>query len=376
MQKAYAVLDEPACGQIVARLEHILGAGQLSPALTQQARGLRDRLRTGVRVVILGPRGVGKSQLRDVLLGEEVPAAPPGRAALSISHDTTRTEQGEDGHLHTVTLCNPFLKQTNVMDVVASEEADLPAERIGWALSQADIALWCTQSFSQEEAVLWAQASDHLKDHSFLILTKADVFASAGTLHARIAALQAVAAEEFHSFFPTSTFHAHKALRERGNISGAQMAASGVRALRQTLSDLAAAGQRADLDSALLFLQRNEQRDAVSPDPVRGAKERPPQVQTYEKALALVRGRTADLAASTQEANNVLETCGTLAEDLAELAAKQTQTDVSFEAWRNDLYEASDKVVLMSLENDLRSAADAATVILQLKRDLEARVAL
>lgn len=370
------MLDEAACGQIIARLDHILAAGQLSPALTQQARGLRDRLRKGVRVVILGPRGVGKSQLRDVLLGVEVTVGPPGIEALSVGHEDAWTEPGEGRHVHPVVLCNPFLEQANVMDVAPSEETDLPAERIGWALSQADIALWCTQSFSQEEAALWAQAPDHLKDHSFLVLTKADALASAGTLHARVATLQGVAAEEFHSFFPTSTFHAHKALRERGGISDAQLAASGVRALRQTVSDLAAAGQRADLDSALLFLQRNEPRDPGAPAPARGAQERPPQMHTYEKALALLRSRTAGLAVSTQEADTVLETCGTLAEDLAELAAEQTQSDVSFDAWRDDLYEASDKVVLMSLENDLRSAADAATVILQLKRDLEARVAL
>ncbi|WP_299955036.1 hypothetical protein [uncultured Roseobacter sp.] len=368
-------MDDAACGQVVARLDHILSAEQLAPALTHQARALRDRLRTGVRVVLVGPRGVGKSQLRDVLLGEEVPGGPPGIAALSVGHDITDPE-GEELDVHAVTLRNPFLDRTHVIDLAASEETGLPAERISWALSRADIALWCTQCFSEEEAALWAQASDHLKDHSFLVLTKADALAGAGTLHARVAALQAVAAEEFHSFFPTSTFHAHKALRAGQEVSEAQLAASGVLALRQSVSGLVASGQRADLDSALLFLQRHEPREPVLPAPARGKSKTSAQVQPYENALNLLRSRTCDLATATAEADTVLETCGTLAEDLVELAAEQTQSDASFDAWRNDLYEASDKVMLMGLENDLRSAADAATVILQLKRDLEARVAL
>ncbi|WP_195818948.1 hypothetical protein [Roseobacter sp. MH60115] len=370
-------MDDAACGQVVARLDHILSVGQLAPALTHQARALRDRLRKGVRVVLLGPKGVGKSHLRDVLLGEEVPGGPPGIAALSVCHDAAHPDPGEFD-IHAVTLRNPLLDRTHVIDLAASEETGLPAERISWALSRADIALWCTQCFSQEEAALWAQASDHLKDHSFLVLTKADALAGAGTLHARVAALQAVAAEEFHSFFPTSTFHAHKALRAGQEVSEVQLAASGVLALRQSVSGLVASGQRADLDSALLFLQRHEPRDLVLPASAaaRGKSKTTAQMQPYEKALNLLRSRTCDLATATAEADTVLETCGTLAEDLVELAAEQTQSDASFDAWRNDLYEASDKVMLMGLENDLRSAADAATVILQLKRDLEARVAL
>ncbi|WP_300013968.1 hypothetical protein [uncultured Roseobacter sp.] len=369
------MLDDAGSGQVIGRLDHMLNSGQLTPALTQQARALRDRLCAGVRVVILGPKGIGKSQLRDVLLGETAPAMPSSAFALSIGHTDARAEQIQDPNVHTETLHNPFLELATVMDVAASEGTEMFSERIRWALSQADIAVWCTQCFSEEEAALWAQASEHLKDHSFLVLTKADALASVGTLQSQIANLQAVAAEEFHSFFPTSTFHAHKALRAGDEISETQLAASGVKALRQTLSDLAASGQRADVDRALLFLQRNETQDAAVSVPAPGKKKVTPQTHTYEKALALLRGRVADLTTAAPQPDAVLENCSTLVEDLAELAAAQTQSDASFDAWRNDLYEASDKVVLMSLENDLRSAADATTIILQLKRDLDIRLA-
>ena len=383
LRKAYAVSDREACTQVIARLDHCLASGSLSATAERQAQGLRDRLSAGVRVVIIGPAGVGKSQLRNVLLGEEVrnvsPTADATWFSLGDGSASAETEHGLD--VARVHLRTPFLQLTTLLDVTAPRDPETFSDRATWALSQADIAIWCTQSFTKDEAAVWMQASDHLKDHSFLVLTKADALASTGSLQNQIANLQAVAAEEFHSFFPTSTFHAHKALQADGEITDKQLAASGAKALRHALHSLAVSGHRADLDSAQLFLQRtvgdpeaNASAAVQMPTP-----QATPLTRTYEQALSLLRGRMADLVPESDTAlppiEDVLGGCGTLAEDLAELAAEQTHSDPDFDNWRNDLYEASDKVVLMSLENDPRSAADAATVILQLKRDLEARVA-
>lgn len=369
------MLDEAAADQIIARLDHVIVGGQLSPATQTQARALRDRLNDGVRVVILGPEGIGKSQLRDVLLGEIVTSAAGTGGALCLSDINSTAEiTGPDGAaVQTATLDNALLKLMTLTDVAMPEGAAAFADRAAWALARADIVLWCTQSFTAAEAAVWAEASDHLKDHSFLVLTKADALAASGSLSDRIAALQAVAAEEFHSFFPTSTFHAHQALHQAGSANDSQLAASGVKALRDTLWHLAVSGQRADLDSALLFLERHAPSAPLPQAPSKDRSGSGPQAQTFEKALSLLRSRTADLAG--EDPQMILTTCGRLAEDLAELAADQTHSEPAFDLWRHDLYEASDKVVLMSLENDLRSAADAATVILQLKRDLEYRVA-
>lgn len=375
--------DEAASHGVIARLDHLLAAESLTGLVARQARDLRDRLSTGVRVVLMGPKGAGKSQLCTVLLGEDVPPGPSGSAAICLRSgaDPEGPAASSEGDVCTLTLANPLLQLTTVTDVTAPADPQAFADRVRWALARADIVLWCTGSFAPEEAALWARACDHTKDHSLLVLTQADVLAADGTLQDQITRLQAVAAEEFHSFFPVSTFHAHKALHRSDEIPDAQLAASGVKAVRQTVLHLAASGQRADLDSALLFLQRNEPHQTTAPAPARRASDRTatPAAQTYGKALALLRSRMADMSpvheAATLDVDLVLSTCGTLTEDLAELAADQTYSDPAFDAWRNDLYEASDKVVLMTLEHDLRSAADATTVILQLKRDLEERVA-
>ncbi|WP_299503092.1 GTPase domain-containing protein [uncultured Roseobacter sp.] len=367
------MLDDTTPNRVIAELEQALAKGVLTGAPAEQATQLLERLRTGVRVVVLGPKGVGKSQLCSVLLHQVLqPNVQAGAVTYKSGEfrDTAADAQN-------ISMDHPLLQVITLTDTAPAAGA-IDAAQLD-AMKQADVVLWCTQEFSELEAEIWAQASDHLKDHSFLVLTKADQLAERGTLPERIAALQTVAGEEFHSFFPTSTFHAHQALCKNGEIPEQLLAASGVKALMQTLSNLATSGQRADLDNAWLFLQRNGI-EAAQIDNAAGQGDRAPaEVATYEKALALLRARTPELTATSADPDElrpeaILACCGTLAEDLAEIAADETHSAPDFDAWRNDLYEASDKVVLMSLENDLRSAADAATIILQLTRDLEARL--
>ncbi|MGC3937436.1 hypothetical protein ACOTTU_06480 [Roseobacter sp. EG26] len=359
--------DEVERVQVMSRLEAVLASETLSDAAKAQAKNLLDRLGSGVNVVVLGPKGAGKSRLCDVMLGHALPE--PGQKASVYSFDDVQTDPDES--VASLCLQCDFLKLTTVTDVTAPQDMDDFAATAAWAMSRADIVLWCTSEFGPTEANIWADASDHLKDHSFLVLTKADRLAGQGQLNHVISALQYIAAEEFHSFFPTSTLQAHATLTRTGGIPDDQMAASGIKALKDTLLRLAMSGRRADLDSALLFLERYGA-DTSAPETAKDEASSP-QRQTYQKALDLLRSRTADISQDAAP-DAVLNCCGALAEDLAELASAETQSAPDFDAWRNDLYEASDKVMLMTLENDLRSAADAATIILQLSRDLQSRV--
>ncbi|MGZ2257335.1 hypothetical protein [Roseobacter sp. A03A-229] len=369
------MLDDLSSDTVITRLDHALAHGDLSGSARSQAQDLRDRLCGGVQVVLLGPKGAGKSQLCGVMLGASLDAQDTGgsygvRYVSSSGPATPNTDQ-----LQTIVLSSPLLDTTTLVDVSTPTKADEMAVRLDWALGRADIVVWCTEVFGAEEAAVWAGVPDHLKDHSFLVLTKADILAAQGTMAARIAELQSIAAEEFHSFFPTSTHHIHQAMSQGDSVDDAALAASGVKALRDTLLGLAASGRQADLDRALLFLERH---DAQPQEPLAKTLSDGPSVQTYQRALDLLCARIPELSSSDpniEVSDHVLTTCGALVEDLAEFAGDQAHRNDAFEVWRNDLYEASDKVVLMGLENDMRSAADAATVILQLKRDLEERIA-
>ncbi|MBW4710083.1 GTPase domain-containing protein [Roseobacter sp. YSTF-M11] len=375
--------DDAELTDVMARLTAVAASDGVTEATRRQARSLLERLGAGVNVVVIGPKAVGKSSLCSVLMRQPIPEDADVTTTYCFGDEVTDLGNAPGG-ARRISLPSDLLKLTTLTDAAVPPEGEGFSAAAKAAVSNADIVLWCTAEFSASETAVWATVSDHVKDHSFLVLTKADICADKGQLPDTIAALQTIAAEEFHSFFPTSTLQAQRVLTQTGTLPEDQFAASGVKALATTLLHLSRSGRRADLDSALLFLERNgttAQPDTGHADPdgahPNGAAAAP-HVRTYQKALELLRSRTPELLAAAADTANVqpdlvLGCCGTLAEELAEIASEQTQTAPDFEAWRNDLYEASDKVVLMSLENDLRSAADAATIILQLTRDLHIR---
>jgi hypothetical protein len=69
--------------------------------------------------------------------------------------------------------------------------------------------------------------------------------------------------------------------------------------------------------------------------------------------------------------SDVLDLCGTISDELVEVMQTQANAYPELAPWCRAFQDASDKVTLMTLENDTRSAADAVTILLQLRRDLE-----
>lgn len=69
--------------------------------------------------------------------------------------------------------------------------------------------------------------------------------------------------------------------------------------------------------------------------------------------------------------SEVLALCGTISEELLEAMQCQSEQNGELMPWCRAFQDASDKVMLTSLENDTRSAADAVTILLQLRRDVE-----
>ncbi|MEP2641489.1 hypothetical protein [Roseobacter sp.] len=365
------MLDNPSMGQVVAALEHGLALGHWPQAVRSQAEGLRDRLRRRVRIVVLGPQGVGKSHLCHLMVGR---APVDGAGEMSVCYADPAYDPTLDvaAHMQVVPVLAGLLTSATLTDSHLPADALSAQPDVHTAIEHADIVLWCTHDFGPVEAALWARTPEYIKDHSVLVVTKVDRWMTGGQLHQKLAALQDVAAQEFHSVFPVSMCHAHKSLCEHHAVEDEDLAISGVKALRLTVSHLVASGQQADKDSAVALLQRY---GAERPAPVDAPA---PHAQTYREALSLVQARTPDFATLMEGPElpaQVLSVCGAIAEDLAELAAAHADGDADFDIWRNDLYEASDKVILMGLENDPRSAADGVAVILQLRQDLERRVA-
>jgi hypothetical protein len=376
------VSDKEAYDDALGRLNYALSEGLLSGASKGQAEEMAHRLQTGVRVAVIGPKGSGKTQLCTVLLNCRLPDPDPEDGArIFVPADGVGKifpVPGDIGPVRHVPVRSAALAHMQLTDVAGAEAPSVQAARIRWALASADLILWCEQGFDDVSAALWAEASDMLKDHSFLVLTAADKFAGSITLAARIDAMQAVANEEFHSFFPTSAKLPFEALCRDGEVSEADMATSGIKALAAALRRLVDSGRTADLDRALLFLQRQgiEAPESVALNGTEPATPRNPTV--WAGALDLLRSRVAkagcfDIADDAPDAAALLEVCTEISDDLNDLAGRTTETAPDHDLLCDEFFAANDRLVLLSLECDVASAADAVTVLLQISRDLESR---
>jgi hypothetical protein len=347
----------------------------LAESVVAQAAALADRLENGVTVAVLGPKGGGKSALLEVILRQTLDPVADDTAAATLYAGSSRaaTWSGDaPGPVAQCLMVSPLAEYARFLDVHGHADAQQHAERHFWALDNADLVLWCGQGFEKSDLDQWCWASDLLKDHSFLVLTKADELAEAGTLKNRLLCLQAVAAEEFHSVFPTTTLQARRELASGKGVTDAGFAASGVKALCDALLRLVRSGQQADMDGALLFLERYG-----IPEVTSEAAQTFETARSYDAALTLIRTRAKALAKDASAVSDdglaeaILSQCGALSEDLVALIEQDEEGGVQDPALRDEVLEASDKIVLMGLEADMRSAADAVTILLQLSREFE-----
>jgi hypothetical protein len=278
---------------------------------------------------------------------------------------------------------------------VVDGNPDDQAAAIGWATRRADILLWCSQGFSAAEQKLWALVPDALKDRSFFVLNKADNLSAEGVLSDRITALQNIVADEFHSLFPVATLQALAAVDPKGSPDETLLNASGGKALTKAIARQVDLGRRADIDSVLMFLNRFDAAPAKNPTPKNVSRpvipqppvktETPPTdipetVATHETpgphdldtaALIYLNDRTAGMAQNF-DPTDILDQCCETANHLVDMYA---DADSAESTLQDDLLDAAEVLVLMQLEEGEGPAADAVTLLLQLKRGLEGQIA-
>ncbi|MEX5727137.1 energy-coupling factor transporter ATP-binding protein EcfA2 [Rhodovulum iodosum] len=458
----------PRPDMVLSALEAALDTGRLPPAAREGARRLVRRLSNPVRVALIGLPGSGKSQLLNMLAGREV--IPPGKA-----HPTLRLKRGPKivSHLHfqggrietreglaptdmlqfrparvEIEAPLPVLDRVSLCEIVADASIEGQRAAIVEAIENADMILWCSQDFSDPEPVLWNLVPEALRNHSFLVLTKADLLQRRGALRSRLAELAELVGESFHSVYPVATEHALAALA-RGAQDQTGFTGSGGRALVKAIYKHVDQGRQADLDTALLFLSRHAPTDGVakdgaaaavpgmadaglSPTPVAEAPEpelppapaleepvaeepiarepvpaqpepardedwpgaeagdsapvpddgapedlpaQPeitPQVRT--EALAILAEGAAALPGPSDnpdkaEAVQVLESCTETLDRLTMLCAEAELDDCPF---AEDVEEAAEMALLLQVEGSVGAAADAVTLLLQLRRGLAA----
>ncbi len=425
------------------QLEHALSTGHVPDEERRRATQLLKRLKSSVRVVMIGKSGSGKSRLINMLAGQTVipdtPGLPPlevryGACARTVYLMADGSEQACDG----VRFDQPWPPETaiiraemplEVLRRISLTEVSLegsPADRqaiAGWAMDRADIVLWCSQSFDAAEQALWAPAKEALKDHSFLVLTKADQLQMKGVLSDRIAGLEDIVAEEFFRMYPLATIQAISAGCDGKGRDEALWASSGGKALVDAINRLVNTGRSADADNALMFLRRNAPdlpdhhppgadgaEGAATPAPARAnplAATPDPDIQpgpqpgpklgpklglqpdpaprnidtkVFREALEFLQHRANQMLRTIREDGSdkqavVLDHCLETANKLTEIIMEVEATDPALSEIQDDVMECGDMMVLFHLEKTEDAAEDAVTLLLQLKKEMAIAVA-
>ncbi len=374
------------------RLHALSESPRLPTRAREQANRLLDRLQSAVRVVLLGPQGVGKSDLLRALIRENVETDPE---APTVLRHVSRAEKplAEDG-LRNAVFADPALENLEFVDVPFPSEPRRQAAVMGWALGQADVVIWCTQTFGGGEAPFWAGVPDQLKDHSFLVLTRARELIQRGVIDERLGALRSIAEEEFHSLFTVETAPVRACLHRAERVDSQMDSDSGIAALRNALLNLAETGRSAWEDAALLLLGRfNGTLAPQLPEPGAQAAKTPnsvpaPQAVPPESVpapddpvascLEYIETRSAELSVAdgdNEAARVVLDHCLETCEQIAANLAGATGSGSDFPKFQDDIALAADKMLLIAMEDGIGAAADSVTILLQIRRELEIRQA-
>ena len=415
--------------EVVDRLNEALATETLPKNAQEYAEHLLKRLSQPVRVSVLGAPRSGKSALINMFLGRNL--IPEGLALPTSEFVwgdnecmTVTAADGSVSKVHSVDLSTLSglnaaflkvevpaapLKRINLLEVVTENSAEELSSGVDWAVRRTDIALWCTQNFGPMEQDVWRGVPDSMKDHAFLVLTKADKLAAKKTLSGRIAELQSIVAEEFHSMYALATLQALGAYGPDG-LDAAKFKASGGETLTQEVLRHAERGRVADLDSAHMFLARYqggaaparpksrkpETAPEAAPAPAAetaakpAAEEaapftttKPPKVENvtlFADAIRFLKRRgdnLADTLSGLEPGNTkgMIDQCVDAVDHLTDLFSQDDTGCEATDAFIDELAEATDVMVLMQVEDGDAPAADAVTLLLQLRHDMEGQLA-
>ncbi|WP_308916517.1 hypothetical protein [Jannaschia sp. LMIT008] len=292
--------DRVGQAALVRALRMAVIRGTLRPDVRDRAKGMMAALLQPASVALIGPSGVGKTGIANLLL--DAPLVPdgrdlgvvrvihgtPGRATLTRP-DGTRVQVGDVGALLDALRDGPpamtqlesdlpALRRITLLEATIPAEATAAGRAVAWVAGQADLIVWCTAAFAPSERTAWSRAPEGVKDRAVLLGTRADR-PDAWSLDR----LADAAGEEF-AVVQTVSAHDARAARRRDGLDRDAFRAAGATALiTRIMSDLNArdGALRAQVE---VFLRREgvpihpvaEDEVLTLTDPQVPAAERPP----------------------------------------------------------------------------------------------------
>lgn len=301
---------------------------EFNPAIAARGAQLVKRLQGPVQIAVIGRVGAGKTRLVELLSRHrDLPAFAIAETIFS-----------------------------NDLAQLRSVTAD------------ADIVLCCAQELSAAEISLWSKLTDVVKDHSFLILTKADLLAAQERLQTTLQNLDLIAAEEFHSLFPVATL---QAIDASSPGFSAAFRASGAAAFMTALLHQLALDREATHDSAVLFLDRYGKSAETAAPVANIAREKPPALDPlhYLQQRAEALRAVGDLPLP-DKIRAILIHCSETAEGLANLLDQSNPDSAEDKALVQEVLTVADTMTLLTLEASASAAIDALALLLQIHSDL------
>ena len=387
----------------ISRLEQAVASGVMPPEANNLAERICKRLRNPVRLAIMGPQGAGKSQLLNFLAGADVipkDARLPsilvawgedekvdctlanGKVKSLKSFDIEKISQLKPVFVRLKTPL-PILKSISMLEVVIGTKEAEQKRALAWAARSTDIALWCTQEFTEAESDLWKTLPQTLKDHSFLIQTKADKLKDKSTRENQLEMLINAASDQFYSVHQIDTLRAHAARDEDGEIAENMLAKSGGHDLHHTVMRAVDQGIQASPVAPAPVEQKQAVTAPDEPTELLVPKEAttPPGIDDVSSEIVnYLTDRVKELQdqlskSDALDSEMVMAQCFKDVEWLVDQLSAKAEHNPDILHTLDACQDAADMMLLLQLENNDSAVEDAVVLLLQIKRDFEQKLA-
>ena len=392
---------------LAGQLEQALGQGTLPSEYAEWGSQLLHRLAKPVQVAVIGQPGSGKSAVIDMMLGRTVVSTHDAAPIIELRYGEQEQCVFE---LNTgQVLPRPgILAGTTVPDGTVRVRQELPDQRLlnhsftevsltgsgvqkqallQQTVSQADVVLWCSETFDFQDQALWSAVPDEKKDHSFLVLTMADRQIMRGTLSDLLSELEPVAAEEFLGVYPLATVQAIQAQTAGAGLNAELWKSSGGKQLAGDVLHQIEMGRASDVDQAEMLVRQfaaKPETPACAPEAVESvapqvaAPPPPPSAQGNDllnSALGLLQDRAKQMLAESDGGHNVdseqvLNSCVDAVRALSDTLAQERHPSPELRSALDAAQDGEELMMLFQLERGEDAAIDAVTLLLQLKKEI------
>ncbi|MEL7300751.1 MAG: hypothetical protein AAFM92_10240 [Pseudomonadota bacterium] len=356
-------------------LKVLASADELPSGARRSCQELAEKFDAPLRIGIFGLNGSGKKRILNALLGARVAMESASLPTLEVlpGREEKTTAMLADGatlempgfpdeellalepmFLSVTSPACDDLRQSFLLTVCDDTFEDLSAG-LSWAATRIDLAIWCTEHWTRLERRVYAQVPDHLKDHA--------VFCLASPFAADVAV-----PEGFDTAF---------------RMDPSDDAASSCAALADHVRGVIEEARRADILAAEALLHRYGGFLAEEPAPAPAAPDtRPAPREVDEAAVAQLtflfrhlRGSAESLRAAGGSCARTLSALEHAFEELADHAMDLHAFGETWPEVDEAISEARDLCVLLKMEGGDDQAEDAARMLLQLRWDIEAKLA-